>query len=90
MGRERSEMTEAVIRLSNEGFTPQEIARKLNTPWDNVRRILTRYNATHTRIAPLPIDLQGWVSREAAKSGVRTCLLLRAMLIDAIQEEIDK
>lgn len=86
----RDTLTATTLRLAREGEGVSEIARALGTSVANVSQTLHRYGMKRLVVAALPENLNKWLTTEAAKSGVAPGVMARAMLVDAIEEEMSK
>ena len=88
--RPRSAMTLSIIKLHAEGRTKSEIARLMGCTWQHVNHVLRREREPQMTVAALPEPKASWLATEAARAGVSVGVMARAMLIDAIEEEMDK
>lgn len=86
----RNPLTAVILQLSREGVGTNQIARSLGCSSANVSQTLKRYGAHRLVVAALPENLNKWLALEAARSGVSASVMARAMLVDAIEEEMKK
>lgn len=86
----RTSLRPKIIELAAAGVTVGEIAKQLNCSHVNVSNTIKRAGIRWLHIAPLSPEKANWLLAEARQSNVDPSTLARAMLIDAIEEEMTK
>lgn len=83
-------MTLSIIGLYEKGHSKAEIAALCGCTWQNVARVVREARGPRLALPPLSQEYADWLVAEAAKSNVTPSLMARAMLTDAIEEEMSK
>lgn len=78
-----------VLELWQSGVSMREIGRRMGCSGPNIYQIIRRRYGWTGRLEPLPAEHHQWLEAEARASNVPVNFLVRALLVDAIEEARD-
>lgn len=79
-----------IIALHKNGVAARDIAREVGCSHQNVIRVLRHYTRWSGRVEALPDAMRQWLIAEAERSRVTPEVMARALLVDAINEAMEK
>ena len=79
-----------IVELFREGHGTREIARRAGCSHVNVIRVLRKYTRWSGRIEVLPDEARNWIAAEAERARTTPEIMARALLVDAINEAMEK
>lgn len=87
---QRRARAERILELYMAGLNCAEIARRVGCSRVNAFNVVRYYVKWNHRVAPLPDAQREWMLREAEKIGAKPEVMARALLVDAINEAMEK